>query len=355
MDVKNYKCPCCGAPLRFGSDTQALTCRACGNEFTVEQMDQIADVESSTSAADQMNWERPSVETFSSENLQTMNCPSCGAEVIGELSMIATECPYCGNPTVIDARVEGAMKPDYVIPFKVSREDAKKALESFYKKKPLLPRAFASNNRIEKIAGMYVPFWLFDCDADVDMSFRGTRTQVWSDREYNYTKTDHFMIHRGGNISFEKIPVNGSTRLAENYMEAIEPYDYSDLKPFTTGYLAGYMADRYDVDANDCIPRADERAKMSSEQAFQDTVRGYVTVLPQSSSIHMRSGRVHYVLLPVWMLNTKYNGKMYTFAMNGQTGKMVGELPADSGREALMFGGIFAAVFIVLTLISFLL
>ena len=163
------------------------------------------------------------------------------------------------------------------------------------------------------------------------------------------------MIHRGGNISFEKIPVNGSTRLAENYMEAIEPYDYSELKPFLSGYLAGYMADRYDVDANDCIPRADERAKKSSEQAFEETVRGYATVLPQSSSIHMQSGKVHYVLLPVWMLNTKYKGKTYTFAMNGQTGKMVGELPSDSGKEALMFGGVFAAVFTVLTLISFLL
>jgi hypothetical protein len=202
---------------------------------------------------------------------------------------------------------------------------------------------------------MYVPFWLFDCDADVDMSFRGTRTHAWSDREYNYVRTEHYMIRRGGDISFEKIPVNGSTRLAENYMEAIEPYDYSELKPFSTGYLAGYMADRYDVDADDCIPRADERAKKSSEQAFEATVRGYATVLPQSSSIHMHGGKVHYVLLPVWMLNTKYKGKMYTFAMNGQTGKMVGELPADSGREALMFGGVFAAVFAVLTLISFLL
>ena len=355
MDVKNYKCPCCGAPLTFGSDTQAMTCRACGNEFTVEQMDQLQDVADSTSAADQMNWERPPVETFSTESLQTMNCPSCGAEVIGDLSMIATECPYCGNPTVIEARVDGALKPDFVIPFKINKEQAKKALTEFYKKKPLLPKSFSSENRIEKIAGVYVPFWLFDCDADVDMSFRGTRTHAWSDRMYNYTKTDHYMILRSGDISFEKIPVNGSTRMAENYMEAIEPYDYSDLKPFTTAYLAGYMADRYDVDSAGCIPRADERAKRSSEQAFEQTIIGYQTLVPQQSSIHMQSGRIYYALLPVWMLNTKYNGKMYTFAMNGQTGKMAGDLPADSGRTAVMFGGIFAAVFAVMMLISFLL
>lgn len=328
---------------------------ACGNEFTVEVMDQLEDVDQSTSAADQMNWERPEVETFSSENLGSMNCPSCGAEVIGDPSTIATECPYCGNPTVIGARVEGALKPDFVIPFKVDKEQAKKALADFYKKKPLLPKEFASANQIEKIAGMYVPFWLFDCEADVDMAFRGTRVQAWSDREFNYTKTDHFMVRRGGNISFEKVPVNGSTRMAENYMEAIEPYDYSELKPFTTGYLAGYMADRYDVDAAACIPRADERTVNSSRQAFEQTAVGYHTLVPQNSSIHMNSGRIYYALLPVWMLNTKYKDKMYTFAMNGQTGKMVGDLPADSSRSAFMFFGIFAAVFLVLMLISFLL
>ena len=281
-----------------------------------------------------------------------MNCPSCGAEVIGEPSMIATSCPYCGNPTVITDRVEGALKPDFVIPFKVSREEAKAALANFYKSKRLAPKSFGSESHLEKIAGMYVPFWLFDCNADVDMAFRATNVQVWSDAQYNYTKTDHFIVRRGGNISFEKIPVNGSTRMAANYMEAIEPYDYSELKPFNSGYLAGYMADRYDQDAVDCMPRADERAKNSSQAAFQDTVHGYASVALENSSIHMDSGKIYYALLPVWMLNTKYKGEMYTFAMNGQTGKLIGDMPADKGRSWAMFGIIFAIVFAVLFLIS---
>ena len=103
---------------------------------------------------------------------------------------------------------------------------------------------------------------------------------------------------------------------------------------FQTAYLAGYMADKYDVTAEQSIDRANERVKHSTEQAFADTIKGYTTVVPENSSIQLKNGKARYALYPVWILNTIWNDEKYTFAMNGQTGKFVGNLPVDKAAAA---------------------
>ena len=147
--------------------------------------------------------------------------------------------------------------------------------------------------------------------------------------DYNYTETSYYMVHRGGSVGFEHVPVDGSSKMADDLMESIEPYNFDDAVDFQTAYLAGFLADKYDVTAEQSIDRANERVKRSTEETFAQTVKNYTTVRTENSSVQFRGGKAKYALYPVWLLNTTWNGNKYTFAMNGQTGKFVGDLPVD--------------------------
>lgn len=329
--LREYKCPCCGGQIAFEAKLQKLKCEYCDTEFDVETLRQY-DEDLSQDAPDRMEWSTaPGTEWQEGENagMRVYSCNSCGGEVITDATLAATVCPYCDNPIVMTGQLSGALKPDLVIPFKLDKKAAKDALSAYFRDKRLLPKVFREQNHINEIKGMYVPFWLFDADARASIRYRATRLRAWSDSSYNYTETSHFSITRTGTVSFDHVPVDGSSKMADDLMESIEPYDFSAAVDFRTAYLAGYLADKYDVDAEQSIDRANERIKKSTEQAFADTVTGFTSVTTESSGVSLSNGTARYALLPVWLLNTTWNGRRYTFAMNGQTGKMVGDLPLD--------------------------
>ena len=273
------------------------------------------------------------------EGLRSYQCNSCGGEIVGDDTLAASKCPYCGNPIVMMGQFSGALKPDFVIPFKLDKKAAKEALMNHYKGKKLLPKVFKDQNHIDEIKGVYVPFWIFDTDASANVRYKATRVRHWSDSRYDYTETSFFNVTRAGTLGFENVPVDGSTKMADDLMESIEPFDFSQAVDFQTAYLAGFMADKYDVDAEASVERANERIKKSTEDAFAATVDGYTTVTPVMSSINLENGTSKYALFPVWLLNTTWNGEKYTFAMNGQTGKLVGNLPLDkSAYKRWLFG-----------------
>ena len=128
--------------------------------------------------------------------------------------------------------------------------------------------------------------------------------------------------------------------MPDEYMDAIEPFDYQELKPFSLSYLPGFLADKYDVTAEECMPRVDERCRSTAVDAMRSTVVGYESCIPLREDVQVRHGDVQYALLPVWLLSTRWHGKNYLFAVNGQTGKTVGDLPMDKTK----YWGIFAAV-----------
>ena len=130
-------------------------------------------------------------------------------------------------------------------------------------------------------------------------------------------------------------------------MDSIEPYDYEELKNFSTAYLPGFLADKYDVSVEESRERADERCMGTLDAAFRGSVKGYDTCTRKAGSTDLVRGKVHYALMPVWMLNTRWRGKDFLFAMNGQTGKLVGDLPFSWGKFWGMFAGIAALLSIV--------
>ena len=331
--LQEYKCPCCGGAITFDSTAQKMKCPYCDTEFEMETLKNY-DSELRNEQSDDMQWESAAGSEWQqgeTEGLRSYVCKSCGGEIVGDANTAATSCPFCGNPVVMMGQLSGSLKPDYVIPFKLDKKAAKAALQKHYSGKRLLPKVFKDQNHIDEVKGIYVPFWLFDADAEANIRYRATRVRAWSDSNYNYTETSFFSVARGGSIGFEKVPVDGSAKIADDLMESIEPFVFSEAVDFQTAYLAGYLADKYDVDAEQSIGRANERIKQSTADAFAATVHGYTTVMPESVSVRLQNGQAKYALYPVWLLNTTWNGQKYTFAMNGQTGKLVGDLPMDKG------------------------
>jgi DNA-directed RNA polymerase subunit RPC12/RpoP len=269
--------------------------------------------------------------------MRAYNCPSCGATLVCDATTAATACPYCGNPTIVPGQFTGMLKPDFILPFKLEKEQAIAALKKHYENKPLLPDAFKDQNHLQEIKGVYVPFWLYDSQAEGDISYKAARSRRYTSGDYEITETEHFQVEREGTITFSRIPVDASTKMPDDYMDSIEPFDYQAMTAFSTAYLPGYMAEKYDVSAEDAGTRADERAEATTEQEIRATVSGYHTVTELSKNIHVERGQAKYALLPVWLLTTQWNEKTYLFAMNGQTGKFVGDLPVDKRKKRRRF------------------
>lgn len=351
--LQEYKCPCCGGGIAFDSGLQKMKCPFCDTEFEMETLISY-DSELKNEPTENMSWDNTAGTEWQegeADGLRSYVCKSCGGEIMGDETTAATSCPFCGNPVVMMEQFSGSLKPDYVIPFKLDKKAAKAKLKQHYEGKRLLPKAFREANHLDEIRGIYVPVWLFDADADASIRYKATRVRSWSDSRYDYTETSYYAVSRGGEIGFECVPVDGSLKMDDTLMESIEPFNFADAVDFQTAYLAGYLADKYDVDSEQSIERANDRIKRSTENAFAATVQGYTTVFPESTSIQLQNGKAKYALYPVWLLNTTWNGQKYTFAMNGQTGKFVGDLPVDKGayRRWLfgLTGAIGAAVFAV--------
>lgn len=354
-DMLEYKCPCCGGAINFDSKLQKMKCPYCDTEFDMETLKSY-DEDIKKNVQDNMNWDNSNEQTFTDEETEGMSvyvCNSCGGEIVADENTGATSCPYCGNPVVLKGRFSGDLKPDYVIPFRLSKEDAIKALSNHVNKK-LVPKIFKDKNHIDQIRGMYVPFWLFDADTEAHIHYKGTKVRHWSDSRYDYTETKYYLVGRGGNVGFTNVPVDGSSQMPDDLMESIEPFNFDEAVDFQTAYLAGYLADKYDVTKENSINRANQRIKNTTEQLFRQTASEYSSLTTQNSSVQFQNGTSKYALYPVWILNTSWNGQNFLFAMNGQTGKMVGDLPVDWGafwRYFAIIAGSIAAVIIIIGLL----
>ena len=349
--ILEQKCPCCGGAVEFDSGVQKLKCPYCDTEFEITDMPQ---------ETDEINWSSQGSQWAAGETdgMNVYSCNSCGGEIVADSTTGATECPYCGNQVVMKGQFSGALRPDLVIPFKLDKKAAKEALKKHISTKKFVPKSFLADNRLEEIKGVYVPHWLFTCDAFGNANYKAQKVKKWSDANYDYTETSYFDIYRSGNISFDNIPVDGSTKMPDDLMESIEPFNMNDAVAFNTAYLAGYLADKYDVDSETSIVRANERVRSSAQEAFGETVENYTSVVAENVNLNITNGSCRYALYPVWILNTNWNGNNYIFAMNGQTGKFVGDIPTDNNtikKLSLLIGaGVGVAIYALRWLIELL-
>ncbi len=332
--LEHYKCPNCGGTLEFDSQSQQMKCPFCDTIVPLEEAKaqaEQADLENAAAPEGSPDLEEGGQEFSKTEAdaMQTYVCPSCGGEIVVEKSVGAASCPFCGNAQVMPKTFEGVLKPDFIIPFKLDARAVKEHYRAHLTGKHFLPAIFRDENHIDEVRGIYVPFWLFDSRVHANLSFRCEKIRHREDSRYRYTEHHFYNVYRRGTLDFQNVPVDGSKVMPDELMESIEPFNPEEKVEYSSAYMSGYAANKYDVEQQDCVDHAHERMGESTVAEIERTVTGYDRVSRKSCQLDYRRNKAKYVLYPVWLLNTTWRGTRYSFAMNGQTGKFVGNLPMD--------------------------
>lgn len=337
--AENTKCPACNASISYNPKIKKFKCEYCGEEFTAEEIRKNANKKAKQEVVE------------NNEDYVQFRCESCGAEVITDTQTTATFCVYCGNTVVLKEKVEGVFKPDFIIPFSKTKDQAIEAFKGVTKGRPLTPKLFNDEKNIEKIRGVYIPFFMYDFTVNGDLSMKGTRISTWRIGRTHYTKTDIYHMNRRGSMVYDKVPSDASTRFDDAMMDSIEPFKYEELVPFEKAFLSGFLAERYDEKEELVLNKTESRAKKTTKDIMFADPKGYATKTISKEDFQITTNNKYYALLPVWMVNVKYNGKPYLFAMNGQTGEFIGDLPIDVGRVILYSLLIFIISFLIVCLV----
>ena len=342
MEVLDNKCPACGAKITFNPKNQKWDCKYCGSKFTLEEMQKH-----NNASSKEANTVSPKKKS-KLQDLDVYRCKNCGAEVMADEQTTATFCLYCGSTTILKDKIMDGIIPTKIIPFKKVKDDAIEAFKGLSKGRPLMPKLFNKQENIEKITGVYIPFWTYDLNVSGNIDFNGVDVKHWSDYNYRYTKTDTYLSKRSGQMDFTRILVDGSSRFDDDLMDSIEPFHFEDLVDYNHAYLSGFLAEKYDVEKDAAQERANLRAMNTAVDKVKSTVH-HQTKTVTTNNMEISKISDDYILLPVWMVNIKYNDKNYTFAMNGQTGELVGNIPIDMKKAVI----ISIALFIIISVITF--
>ena len=336
MSVLDNKCPACGAKITFNPKNQKWDCEYCASKFTLEEMRKYSNAsnEEANSTVEKV---------ITNENLDMYSCKNCGAQIVADENTTATFCVYCGSTAILKDKIDSGVVPHLIIPFKNVKEDAISAFKQVTKRKPLMPKAFKDEKNIQKITGIYIPFWAYDFVADGNAEFNARDVRTWSDYSYNYTETKKYLVIKSGHFEYNKVLADASSRFSDELMDSLEPFNYNELVDYNHAYLSGFLAEKYDVDETIAVERARERTMNTCVDLLKDSV-GHQSKVLNSNNIIINKKSSKYIMLPVWMVNINYRDKMYTFAMNGQTGKIIGDIPVDVGKTVLYAIIIFIAV-----------
>ena len=342
----DHKCPNCGSKIDFKPELGKWKCDSCDGEFDLETLKKH-----NNASSDINNDKSSDVEDVT---YVEYHCKDCGAEIIADENTASTFCVYCGNTAILKSKLSGKFAPSKIIPFKKTKNDAIEAFKNVSKGKPLTPKFFNKQENIDKISGVYIPFWLFSIESDGSIDVSATKVQTWITKDVEYTKTDTYEVLRSGKMKYERIPVDGSTRFDDDLMTSIEPFNYNEMVDYNHAYLSGFLAEKYDVDSEKSEIIAKKRAETTTESTLLNSITGYTTKIVRKRDYTHKVNNLEYVLLPVWMVNVKYKEKYYTFAMNAQTGEFIGDTPVSKGKAILYGSLIFIAVIIVVVIFSYL-
>ncbi|WP_127588794.1 TFIIB-type zinc ribbon-containing protein [Paenibacillus koleovorans] len=335
MPVIEYKCPNCGGGMFFDSETGKLGCASCGRQDDIQAM---PDALTEAFAGD----------TFSGEDAKEYHCTSCGAVVITDAETAATLCSFCGSGVILGDRLSGRLAPALVIPFAISKEEAMAAFKKWCRNGLLTPGGFMTADRIKGITGMYVPFWLYGLDNKIEVQANGLKVRIYTQGDYRITETSHYDVYRKIRLNYVRVPIDAAEKMNDAIMDKLEPFPYEQLKGFKTPYLSGYLAEKYSFNENELLARAKRKIHSYIEAYIQSTFAEYTSITGASRQIDTQLKKAEYVLLPVWVVHYDYKKLEYTFAMNGQTGKVVGKPPISKGKVAAWFAGVSGVSFLLL-------
>lgn len=347
--VVQYKCPNCGNDLSFDSGTGKLLCPSCGHTMPIDRVpkvdhdstkhedqpkvgsfnpNEIADENTYNYSGEKVH----SQKALSDADINEYHCNNCDAVIITDKDTTATHCSYCGSPVILSDRLSGTLAPAKVIPFTISEKQAQETFKKWCKKGRFMPKSFQTADRVKKITGMYIPFWLYDMNGYGDVDATCTRVKSYTSGSYRVVETSYFHVYRKFDLNYLKIPADASEKMNDNLMDKLEPYEYKDLKNFEMPYLAGFLAEKYNYDDHDLFPRVRQRVSEYVNDYIKTTMSEYTSTRINRKDVQIKSHNAFYTLLPVWMVYYDYKDSEHIFAMNGQTGKIVGKPPVDKGK-----------------------
>lgn len=363
MAAVTWKCPNCGGGLQFDPSSQSFECEYCMSRFTQEELDSLKPDEGEVQPELEQETEdgrESGMESDEQKENQKQaviyTCPSCGAEIVTDETTAATFCFYCHNPIVLKGQLDGTYEPDYVLPFAIEKEKAKEIFLGWLKKKKFVPADFYGPEQIEKLTGVYFPYWLYSCQVDGRLDAEGTRLRTWRTGNMQYTETQKYDISRSGQMKVDNVTRNALKKADKQLVEGVMPFDMKQIKPFSMAFLSGFFAEKRDMEKQEFKQEVETEVETFAAGSLKNSISGYNSVNVRNQTTRLLEPKWDYALLPVWTLTykDKKNGKIYYFACNGQTGKICGKLPVDSKKLLIFFLEIFLPLLTALLIAGYL-
>lgn len=367
MATITWKCPNCGGGLIFNPETQKYKCEYCLSGFTLEELEQEKKIQEQKererrsqeqssqdqngqgqrsqiqNGQEQNAWGGQGSEEREPEQALVYTCPSCGAEIVTDETTAATFCYYCHNPVVLEGRLDGGYRPDYVVPFAIDRKRAEEIFRQWISRKRYAPSDFYSKKQIESMTGVYFPYWLYSCRVEGELDAEGTMLRMWDAGNLRYTERKLYRVSRRGQMPVKNVSRNALKKANSKLSEGVLPFQTEGLKPFHMGYLAGFLAEKRDVEQQELARQVEQEVREFAMSSLRSSADGYSSLNVQRQTADIRDAQWRYGLFPVWTLTYKgpRDGKIYYFALNGQTGKVCGEIPVDRRKLLLLFLSVF--------------
>ncbi|HIR53903.1 MAG TPA: TFIIB-type zinc ribbon-containing protein [Candidatus Onthovicinus excrementipullorum] len=352
MSVVAYKCPNCDGELKFDPSSQKFACDYCGSGFTLAELKQHAPEEGAEKEKQPSSQKAESSAGEGGEaNLFT--CPNCGAQIVTGCTTAATECFYCHNPVVLSGRLSGEYLPKKIIPFKINREEAETRFREWLRKRKFVPRSFIGEKNLEKVTGVYFPYWMVDSDMHASLNATAEQVRRWRRGDIEYIETRYFELLREGNIHTGKILKNALSHANREVIDSVQPYDPSGIVDFSMPYLSGFQAEKRDIEREQLSQQVQQEFQNHATGMLRSTMSGYTNIRMLGGNSQILRENWNYTLLPVWtfVYHDRKKNKYYFYAMNGQTGNVYGKIPMDYKKLSLISCGIGAAVFALIMLL----
>ena len=275
------------------------------------------------------------------------HCPNCGAEIVTDATTAATYCFYCHNPVVLSGRLSGEYMPDFVLPFKISKEQAIEKFLSFARKKRFIPKDFFEKNQVQKMTGVYFPYWIYGGDFETDYMARGRKVRVWQTGDVEYKETSIYDVRREGEVRVDGLSRNALNKADRDLIECVQPYRLEEMQPFSMGYLSGFQAEKRDIEQAQIAPELKKELEQMARGAMRNEANEYLSLEQEKMKLSPKREDWRYVLFPVWTLTYPgKDGKVYYYAMNGQTGTINGDFPFE--RKKALLTSVVSTLFVLI-------
>lgn len=330
-----YECPNCGGNLKFDIESQDLHCKACNTHMDPYSFSKEKDAEESQEY-----------------DVTIFTCPQCAGEIYSTDETAAAFCTFCGASTILDSRLTKEKRPKYILPFQKTKEDCKQAYFKTISRSWFAPEELKDPKYVDSFRGIYMPYWLYDMKINGRTAFPGTKSY----RRGDYDITEHYNIEGDIDCEYNGISYDASAAFSDSISQRLAPFDTKKMKPFTPAFLSGFYADVADVDeeiyrksATDFVKERlssylREDKTMRSYHAFNDVdkLKRYMNIAGQQEEAAM---------FPVWFMSYRKGNRVAYATVNGQTGKVVADLPVDPVKYVI--GSAILTFFLFLLLNTF--